>query len=86
MKNNSHNRKRTPVRIAFGKHIREKRYDLNMTQEELAEKANLHPTYVGSVERGERNISLENIIALAQALGCSPKELMPEVTKKDLQK
>jgi len=86
VKNNSHNRKRTPIRIEFGKRIRDKRYDANMTQEELAEKANLHPTYVGSVERGERNIALENIIALAQALGCSPKELMPEVAKKELQK
>lgn len=42
------------------------------------EKADLHPTYVGSVERGERNIALENIIAIAKALGCSPKDLMPD--------
>ena len=77
MKNNSHNRKRTSIRIEFGKRLREKRYDANLTQEELAEKANLHPTYVGSVERGERNIALENIIALAKALSCSPKDLLP---------
>lgn len=78
MKNNSHNRKRTPIRIEFGKRVREKRYDANMTQEELAEKADLHPTYVGSVERGERNIALENIVALARALECSSRDLMPE--------
>ena len=78
MKNNSHNRKRTPIRVEFGKRIREKRYDANMTQEELAEKADLHPTYVGSVERGERNIALENIVALAKALKCHPGDLMPE--------
>lgn len=74
----SHNRKKTPLRIKFGKIVREKRYDANMTQEILAEKSGLHPTYVGSVERGERNISLDNIISLATALKCSPKELMPE--------
>jgi len=51
---------------------------MEMTQEELAEKAELHPTYLGSVERRERNIALENIIAIAKALGCSPKDLMPE--------
>ena len=74
----SHNRKRTSIRIAFGRVLREKREYQGWTQEELAEKANLHPTYVGSVERGERNIALENIVGLARALNCSPKELMPD--------
>jgi transcriptional regulator with XRE-family HTH domain len=50
---------------------------MGLTQEELAEKANLHPTYVGSVERGERNIALENIVILAKALGCHPGEFFP---------
>lgn len=74
----SHNRKRTAIRKDFGLKVRLRRYELGYTQEELAEKSDLHPTYVGSVERGERNIALENIIALAKALSCSPKELMPE--------
>jgi len=73
-----HNKKRTPIRVEFGKNIRQRRYQLDLSQEELAEKAGMHPTYVGSVERGERNIALENIIALAKALHCSPKDLMPE--------
>lgn len=73
-----HNRKKTPVRRAFGLRVRMLRFEREMTQEELAEKADLHPTYVGSVERGERNIALENIVAIAKALGCSPKDLMPE--------
>ncbi len=73
-----HNRKKTPVRKAFGLKVRMKRFEIEMTQEELAEKADLHPTYVGSVERGERNIAIENIISLAKALGCSPKDLMPD--------
>jgi transcriptional regulator with XRE-family HTH domain len=74
----AHNRKKTPIRKAFGLKVRTRRFEMDITQEELAEKADLHPTYVGSVERGERNIALENIIALAKALGCSPKDLMPD--------
>lgn len=76
--NGSHNRKRTPIRIAFGQRVREKRISLQLTQEELAEQADLHTTYLSSIERGERNVALENIIAIAKALGCSPKDLMPE--------
>jgi transcriptional regulator with XRE-family HTH domain len=74
----SHNHKKTYIRVAFGKRVRAKREGLGLTQEKLAEKADLHHTYIGSVERGERNIALENIVVLAKALGCSPKELMPE--------
>lgn len=73
----AHNRKVTPVRRAFGLKVRALRFELGITQEELAEKADLHPTYLGSVERGERNIALENILAIADALGCSAKDLMP---------
>lgn len=74
----SHNRKRTPARKDFGLKVRMRRFEIGMTQEMLAEKADLHPTYVGSVERGERNISLENIIVISKALDCSPKDLMPD--------
>jgi transcriptional regulator with XRE-family HTH domain len=73
-----HNRKRTKARINFGQQVRRRRYALDLSIEQLAEKAGLHPNYVGSVERGERNIALENILALAQALGCSPKDVMPD--------
>jgi len=73
-----HNRKKTPERKAFGLKVRMRRFEMGLTQEELAERAELHPTYVGSVERGERNIALENIIAIAKALECSPKDLMPD--------
>jgi transcriptional regulator with XRE-family HTH domain len=52
--------------------------DLGLTQEEAVEKASLHPTYWGSCERGERNVSLENIVAMAKALGCLPKDLMQD--------
>jgi transcriptional regulator with XRE-family HTH domain len=73
-----HNRQKMPKRKAFGLKVRMRRFEIGITQEELAEKADLHPTYLGSVERGERNIALESIIAIAKALGCSPKELMPD--------
>lgn len=78
MSKKSHNRKKTPEREAFGLKERMRRFETEMTQEKLAEKADLHPNYLGSVERGERNIALENIIAIAKALGCSPKDLLPE--------
>lgn len=74
----SHNRKKTAIRKAFGLKVRMRRFEKELTQEELAELADLHPTYVGSVERGERNIALENIVAIAKALKCSPKDLMPD--------
>lgn len=73
-----HNRKRTRARIEFGQKVRRMRYALDLSIEKLAEKAGLHANYVGSVERGERNIALENILALAKALERSPKDLMPE--------
>jgi transcriptional regulator with XRE-family HTH domain len=61
----------------FGKIVRSKRLALELSQEALAELACLHFTYVSSVERGERNISLSNIAKLAKALECSMKDLMP---------
>ena len=60
----------------FGENVRKRRLELGLSQEKLAEAANLHFTYVSSVERGERNISLENIAKLANALGCSPADLV----------
>jgi transcriptional regulator with XRE-family HTH domain len=48
------------------------------SQEELAERAGLHRNYVGGVERGERNVALENIVKLAKALSVPPKELFAD--------
>lgn len=73
-----HNKKKTPIRVEFGRKLRLKRHERELSQEQLAEMANLHPTYVGSVERGERNIALENIVILSRALDCIPGDLMPE--------
>ena len=54
--------------IAFGDTIRLLRNQLDISQEELAEKAGLHRTYIGMVERAEKNITLENINKIALAL------------------
>src|SRR5262245_6778508 len=61
----------------FGDHLRELRLKRKVSQEKLAADAGLHRTYVSSVERGERNISLENIDKLASALNVSLTEMMP---------
>jgi transcriptional regulator with XRE-family HTH domain len=63
------------VKWIFGQNIRRIRLERGYSQEVLAERANLHRTYVGSVERGERNISLVNIVALARALDVPITEL-----------
>ena len=52
----------------LGRQIRELRLKAGLTQEQLAERADLHPTYLGAVERGERNLSLKNLDRLAEAL------------------
>ncbi len=69
--------RRNGLQSDFGKIVSGKRQILGWSQEGLAEKAELHFTYVSSIERGERNLSLSNIARLAKALGCSMKDLMP---------
>jgi transcriptional regulator with XRE-family HTH domain len=66
------------VLVRFGQRLREIRERIGVSQEKLAELAALHRTYVSSVERGKRNISLVNIEKLARALGVSLRELMPD--------
>lgn len=63
---------------AFGRAIRVRREALGISQEELADRAGLHRTYIGDVERGERNISLVNILKLAKALGVRPAALFQD--------
>lgn len=61
---------------SFGQAVKAYRIAAGMTQEELAAAAELHPGYLGTVERGEKNISLMNIIAISKALAVLPSELM----------
>jgi transcriptional regulator with XRE-family HTH domain len=60
----------------FGNKIREIRKEKGISQEELAFRAGLHRTYIGMIERGEKNITLKNIEKLAVALSVSLKELL----------
>lgn len=60
----------------FGQRIRQLREEQNLTQEELAERTGFHRTYIGMVERGERNISLSNIGVFAEYFGMTVGELM----------
>ena len=69
--------KRKKIRKAFGSLVKEKRIELDLSQEDLGFNAGLHRTYIGSIERGEANVSLENIAAIAIALQCEISELMP---------
>jgi transcriptional regulator with XRE-family HTH domain len=61
--------------IAFGDRVRELRKEKGLSQEELADKAGLHRTYIGMIERGEKNITLTNIEKIAKALDVDIKKL-----------
>ena len=63
-------------KVQLGERIRYLRVQASLSQEQLAELASLHRTYIGSVERGERNISLDNIINIARALKVTPSQLL----------
>lgn len=62
--------------VAFGSRVRQARTAAGLSQEALAHHAGLHRTYVSSVERGERNIALINIVLLAEALNIDAGELV----------
>ncbi len=62
----------------LSQNIRRFRKELNISQEELAEMCGLHRTYVGSVERGERNVTLSTLEAFSAVLGVSVAELLTE--------
>ena len=62
----------------LGKVIREKRKLLGYSQEAFASECGVHRTYMGAVERGERNISLMNIVRIANNLNLLPSELLAE--------
>lgn len=70
-------KKRTgdPDLAAFGARVRALRTEAGLSQEALARAAGLHWTYIGQVERGERNVSYLNILKLARGLDVAPAEL-----------
>lgn len=65
-------------RLAFGKRVRALRAARGLSQERLAELAEVHRTYMSSIERGQRNVGLDNILALAKALDVSPGAFFEE--------
>ena len=68
-------------RTRFGERIRKLRLAKNWSQEELAVQSGLHPTYIGGIERGERNLGLDNILKLARSLDEHPSALFADFQK-----
>ncbi len=73
---------RNPKEI-LAKNLRRIRNEAGLSQEELAYRAGLHRTYISSIERGQRNVSLENIFAIAKALKVEPADLVKLISPKD---
>ena len=66
---------KSDVSVKFGQRVREERRKLGLSQEQLAAAAGLHRTYIGMIERAEKNLTLENIARIAKALGLPIREL-----------
>ena len=63
------------IKALFGRSVRALREERGYSQEQLAERAGLHRNYVGGIERGERNVAIENIAKLAKALSVRSRDL-----------
>lgn len=68
--------KKKSLRVIFAKNIRKARLKKGLSQETLADHCGLHRTYIGSIERAERNVSIDNIERIARALKIPPVELL----------
>ena len=71
--------KREPALSKLGQNIRSRRESLKLSQEDLADKAELDRTYIGGVERGERNPTILSTLRISKALGLSLSEITKEV-------
>ncbi len=71
-------KKKNPILIEFAKRVRKRRYELELTQEKLAEKGGFHTNFIGGIERATRNPSLLSILKLSEALEISPRNLIPD--------
>jgi transcriptional regulator with XRE-family HTH domain len=64
----------------FGRRVRERRNALGLSQEALAQRCGVHWTFLGQVERGQRNLSLHNMLKIARGLDVDPAELVAGLT------
>ncbi len=69
--------------VEIGKRIRNYRVQQKLSQEELAEKCELHPTYIGQVERGEKNTTIESIYKITAGLSVSMSMLFEKIDSSD---
>jgi len=68
--------KKMPILVKFGQRVRQLRKAKNLSQEQLAEKANLHPTFIGKIERAEINPSIITLEKIAQAFSIPLSQLL----------
>lgn len=71
--------RKNTVQVSFGAAVRKCRKSKGWSQEKFAEQCDLHRTYIGGIERGERNVSLVNIKKIADSLGVSTRKLFEEI-------
>ncbi len=70
--------------LALGARIKNKRLEKNLTQEQLAEKVDLSAVYIGQIERGERKMTIQTLVKLANVLETSIEELLSDSTEGNL--
>lgn len=68
--------KKNLISIALGKNVRERRLELELTQEKLSFKSGLDRTFIGHIEAGTRNVTVITLCKIAKALGVKPQELL----------
>ena len=73
----------TPALHKLGLTVRQLRLGLGLSQEKLAEHTGLHRTYIGGIERGERNVSVKNLLKVARALGVTVADLVQGIDTPD---
>lgn len=69
-----------PELLPLGRELRRLRLEQKLTQEELAERSGLHHNYIGGIERGERNVGVKALLALARGLGVHPTEFFASIS------
>lgn len=70
--------------VALGSRVKRKRLELNLTQERLAELADISAVYVGQIERGERHMTIDVLVKLSEILKISVEELLKDSTKENV--